>query len=65
MPNRRGGHLRLVRSLHGEGAVLWGVYGERPVTYAVDLDPCRPKEHGDAADPAPLAAEGVVVATLP
>jgi hypothetical protein len=34
---KRVGHLRLVRSLRDEGTLLWGVRGERPVTYAVDL----------------------------
>ena len=34
---KRGGHLRLVRSLRDQGTLLWGVRGERPVTYAVDL----------------------------
>jgi hypothetical protein len=37
MSNRRGGHLRLVRSLRNEGTLLWGKRGERPVTYAIDL----------------------------
>lgn len=37
MHNKRGGHLRLVRSLRDEGSLLWGKRGERAVTYAVNL----------------------------
>lgn len=31
------GPLRLVTSLRGEGALLWGKQGQLPVNYAVDI----------------------------
>jgi len=34
---RRGGPLRLVRSLRGDGTLMWGRRGARPVSYAIDL----------------------------
>jgi hypothetical protein len=37
MTPKRGGRLRLVRSLRDEGTLLWGTLGTRPVTYAIDV----------------------------
>ncbi len=37
MAYRRGGPLRLVRSLRDEGTLLWDKRGERAVAYAIDL----------------------------
>jgi len=37
MPQKRGGPLRLVRSLRDNGTLIWGDRGERPVAYAIDL----------------------------
>ena len=37
MRPKHGGRLRLVRSLRGEGALLWGKAGACPVNYAIDL----------------------------
>lgn len=37
MAYKRGGPLRLVRSLRDEGALLWDKRGERAVAYAIDL----------------------------
>jgi len=37
MPPKRGGPLRLLRSLRDEGALLWDKRGERAVAYAIDL----------------------------
>jgi hypothetical protein len=34
---RRGGPLRLVRSLRGDGTLMWGRRAARPVSYSIDL----------------------------
>jgi hypothetical protein len=37
MRGKLGGPLRLIRSVRGEGTLLWGASGSRPVSYAFDL----------------------------
>ncbi|HZZ89730.1 MAG TPA: hypothetical protein VFE13_15490 [Caulobacteraceae bacterium] len=37
MRNSFGGPLKLLGSLRGEGELLWGASGSRPVTYAIDV----------------------------
>ena len=37
MQIRRGGPLRLVKSLRGDGTLMWGRRAARPVSYSIDL----------------------------
>jgi hypothetical protein len=37
MQSTRGGRLRLVKSLRGDGALMWGRQATRPVSYSIDL----------------------------
>jgi hypothetical protein len=37
MRGNLGGPLRLLHSLRGEGTLLWGTNGKRPVSYAIDV----------------------------
>jgi hypothetical protein len=37
MRGNLGGPLRLLHSLRGEGTLLWGTNGKRPVAYAIDV----------------------------
>jgi len=37
MRGNLGGPLRLLRSMRGEGTLLWGANGSRAVTYAIDV----------------------------
>ena len=37
MRGNLGGPLRLLRSMRGQGTLLWGANGSRPVAYAIDV----------------------------
>jgi hypothetical protein len=37
MRGNLGGPLRLLRSMRGQGTLLWGANGSRAVTYAIDV----------------------------
>jgi hypothetical protein len=37
MNRGRGGPLRLLKSLRGDGTLMWGRRATRPVTYSIDL----------------------------
>jgi hypothetical protein len=37
MRGNLGGPLRLLHTLRGDGTLLWGANGQRPVAYAIDV----------------------------
>src|SRR5690242_15805714 len=47
MAYKRGGPLRLIRSLRDAGALLWDKRGERPVAYAIDVYSQGERQSGD------------------